>query len=162
MFHHGELAAQERWGKDEEVRESRMGKVLFECVPEQYVERLEGAPYFFLATAGEDGSCDCSFKGGGPGIVRFPTSRSCLFPDFDGNDFFMSLGNILANPHVGMLFIDFSDGARLRISGTATTHDAGPLLKEFPGAPRVVEVQIRQVVLNCARFVPQLVPVAER
>ncbi len=74
----------------------------------------------------------------------------------------MSLGNILANPHVGMLFIDFSDGARLRVSGTARTHDEGPFLKEFPGAPRVVEVQIRQVVLNCARFVPLLMPVAER
>lgn len=158
MQHAGEREAQLRWGGDEEVRREKSARVLFDHVPAAFLPRVEAAPYFFLATAGSDGSCDCSFKGGGPGLVRFPDARTCLFPDYDGNDLFMSLGNILANPHVGMLFIDFADGGRMRINGDARVHDEGPRLALFPGAPRVVEVSIRQVVLNCARFVPRLVP----
>jgi predicted pyridoxine 5'-phosphate oxidase superfamily flavin-nucleotide-binding protein len=156
--HAGEREAQLRWGTDETARREKSARVLFDHVPAQLLPRVAAAPYFFLATAGPDGSCDCSFKGGGPGLVRFPDTRTCLFPDYDGNDLFMSLGNILANPHVGMLFIDFADGGRLRINGDAQVHDHGPLMALFPGAPRVVEVSIRQVVLNCARHVPRLVP----
>lgn len=155
--HPGEAEARLRWGGDEGARQERMRRVLFDRVPEQYIERIEGASYFFLATAGDDGSCDCSFKGGGPGIIRFLSPATCLFPDFAGNDLYMSLGNLLVNPHVGMLFIDFVDGARLRINGTARILDGGAELDRFSDAARVIEVQIQQVVLNCARFVPRMI-----
>ena len=158
MTHVGESAAQTRWSLDPEAREAKRERVMFDYVPEIFRERLEGAPFFFLATSGPDGRCDCSFKGGGPGIIRIPRPDRCLFPDFAGNDFFMSLGNVLANPNVGLLFIDFRDGARLRMNGRARVHDDGPALERFPGAPRVVEVEIEQIVLNCSRFVPRWAP----
>jgi predicted pyridoxine 5'-phosphate oxidase superfamily flavin-nucleotide-binding protein len=71
----------------------------------------------------------------------------------------MSLGNILVNPHVGCLFIDFSDGARLRVNGRATIYDQGEALKLFPEARRVVVVEVEQVVPNCRNYVPRLLPV---
>lgn len=84
--------------------------------------------------------------------------RSLAFPDFSGNELFMSLGNVLENPHVGLLFIDFADGARLRVNGRARIHDEGPARALFPDAPRVVVVQIEEVTPNCPAFVPRLVP----
>ncbi|MFL5044023.1 MAG: pyridoxamine 5'-phosphate oxidase family protein [Xanthobacteraceae bacterium] len=59
---------------------------------------IEGAIYFFLATADHAGRPDCSFKGGMPGFVRVTGASELAFPDYDGNGMFKSLGNILANP----------------------------------------------------------------
>ena len=61
--------------------------------------------FFFLATADADGRPDSSFKGGLPGFVRVVAPDLLVFPDYDGNGMFKSLGNIVANPHVGLLFI---------------------------------------------------------
>ena len=61
------------------------------------------------------------------------------------------------NPQVGCLFIDFSDGARLRINGRAEIHEHGPLMTHFPGSRRVVLVNIDEVVPNCAQHIPRLV-----
>lgn len=80
-----------------------------------------------------------------------------LFADFDGNGAFMSLGNLLLNPQVGCLFIDFSDGGRLRINGRAEIYDSGPILEHFAAAARAVLVTVEQVVPNCSKHVPRLV-----
>ena len=93
-------------------------------------------------------------------MIRVLDQRRFAFADFDGNGAFMSLGNILLNPRVGCLFIDFSDGARLRVNGRASIHEDGPLLALFPQQHRVVLVDIEQVVPNCARNVPRLQPPA--
>jgi uncharacterized protein len=66
---------------------------------------IESVPYFFLATADAEGRPDCSYKGGTPGFVRISGPSELAFPDYDGNGMFKSLGNILANPSIGMLFI---------------------------------------------------------
>ena len=81
------------------------------------------------------------------------------FPDFTGNNAFTSLGNILSNPLVGLLFIDFTDGARLRINGRAEIHDDGEVKELFPDAPRVVVVDIEFVMPLCPAHVPRLEPV---
>src|SRR5207248_9603887 len=73
---------------------------------------IEGAMFFFLATADADGRPDCSFKGGTPGFVRIVGEGELAFPDYDGNGMFKSLGNILANPEVGLLFIDMGEKPR--------------------------------------------------
>jgi predicted pyridoxine 5'-phosphate oxidase superfamily flavin-nucleotide-binding protein len=66
---------------------------------------IEDVPYFFLATADSEGRPDCSYKGGAPGFVRITGPSELAFPDYDGNGMFKSLGNILVNPSIGMLFI---------------------------------------------------------
>ena len=75
---------------------------------------------FFIATADRDGQPDCSYKGGLPGFVRVIDERTLAIPDYDGNGQYRSWGNVLANPKVGLLFIDFESPKRLRINGTAT------------------------------------------
>jgi predicted pyridoxine 5'-phosphate oxidase superfamily flavin-nucleotide-binding protein len=160
-FHPGETAAQERWQTTHSWDRARRTRLLMDHIPEPFHERIKNAPFFFLATSDNTGSCDCSFKGGGPGIIKIIDNKQLAFPDFDGNGAFMSLGNILKNNHVGMLFIDFSDGARLRVNGRASVHDDGPIKGLFPDQPRVILVEIEQVVPNCAAHIPRLVPLEE-
>lgn len=156
-FHPGEEAAQQRWNTASWWDEARRMRLLWDHIPGEFHARLESAPFFFLATSAADGRCDCSFKGGGPGVVRILDAKRFAFADFDGNGAFMSLGNLLANPHVGCLFIDFTDGARLRVNGKARIVDAGEMLALFPGHTRVVEVSVEQVVPNCPKHIPHLV-----
>jgi len=67
---------------------------------------------FFLATADAHGHPDCSYKGGVAGFVRITGASELAFPNYDGNGMFRSLGNIVANPGVGLLFIDFESPRR--------------------------------------------------
>ena len=118
---------------------------------------IEGAVYFFLATADDAGRPDCSFKGGMPGFVRVTGASELAFPDYDGNGMFKSLGNILANPHVGLLFIAMhGKPRRLRINGTATVSRDDPLLARTVGAQLIVRVTARAIFPNCPRYIPAM------
>lgn len=156
FFHEGELQAQDRFGDPSVWDEKRRDRLLWHEIPPELHSRLEAAPFFFLATSDARGRCDCSFKGGGKGLVKIVSSTRLAFPDFGGNGAFMSIGNILVNPHVGLLFIDFSDGARLRINGRAAVHEEGEMIAFFSAARRVISVDIEEVVPNCARHIPRL------
>src|SRR6476659_3565441 len=74
---------------------------------------------FFLATTDEHGQPACSYKGGDPGFVHATDAHTLVFPNYDGNGMFLSMGNVLATRKVGMLFIDFESPKRLRVSGEA-------------------------------------------
>src|SRR5580693_8606550 len=76
----------------------------------------------FIATADAQGHPQCSYKGGEPGFVRVLDEHTVAFPNYDGNGMYLSMGNVLENPHVGMLFIDFvsSRPSRLRLNGVAS------------------------------------------
>jgi uncharacterized protein len=118
---------------------------------------IEGAQYFFLATADREGRPDCSFKGGMPGFVRVTGASELAFPDYDGNGMFKSLGNILVNPHVGLLFIAMHEKPRrLRINGTATLSRDDPLLERTVGAQLIVRVAARAIFPNCPRYIPTM------
>lgn len=117
---------------------------------------IECSPMFFLATADAEGQPSCSYKGGMPGFVRILNSNTLAFPDYDGNGMFKSLGNILVNPKVGLLFIDFEHPDRLRINGTATIHDDDPLLSEYPGAQLIIRVQAEEIFTNCPRYIHKM------
>src|SRR3954464_2597304 len=81
-----------------------------------FIERMD---MFFLATADAEGHPQCSYKGGDPGFVRVLDKRTVAFPNYDGNGMYLSMGNLVVNPHVGMLFIDFVSErpSRLRVNG---------------------------------------------
>ena len=68
-FHRGELAAQQRWRTADLWDTARKDRLLWDHIPGHLLARVEAAPFFFLATSAPDGSCDCSFKGGGPGLA---------------------------------------------------------------------------------------------
>ncbi|MDT8318766.1 MAG: pyridoxamine 5'-phosphate oxidase family protein [bacterium] len=156
-FYKGEIEAQERWDSKDIWDEARRKRLLWERIPDELIPRIEAVEFFFLATSNNSGECDCSFKGGGPRLIRILDPGRFAFPDFEGNGAFMSIGNIFENPHVGCLFIDFSDGGRLRVNGRASVHDSGKMKDLFPDAPRVIVVEIEQVVPNCSKHIPRLV-----
>ena len=117
---------------------------------------IEAQPFFFLATADEHGAPQCSYKGGDPGFVRVLGADELCFPSYDGNGMFLSLGNLAANPQVGLLFIDFESPRRLRVSGVASVSDADPLLAGYPGAQMVVRVKATAAFPNCPRYVHRM------
>ena len=118
---------------------------------------IEGATFFFLATADPDGRPDCSFKGGPAGFVRVTAPNRLAFPDYDGNGMFKSLGNIKANPFVGLLFIAMGESPkRLRVNGTAELDAADPMIAEFAGAQMLVKVTAEHIFPNCPRYIPDL------
>jgi uncharacterized protein len=117
---------------------------------------IEHSAMFFLATADAEGRPQCSYKGGLPGFVRVVDERILAFPNYDGDGSFKSLGNILVNPHVGLLFIDFEHPERLRINGSATVHDDDPLLSAYPGSQLIVRVRVERVFPNCQRYIHKM------
>ncbi len=120
-------------------------------------EIINKAPFFFLATATPDGRPDCSVKGGNPGFIKILGSNTLMFPDYDGNGMFRSLGNVAANPQVGMLFLEL-DGERrkLRVNGLAHLSDDPSHLVLMPGAKLVVVVTAQDIFPNCPRYVPHI------
>jgi predicted pyridoxine 5'-phosphate oxidase superfamily flavin-nucleotide-binding protein len=108
---------------------------------------------FFLATADADGRPTCSYKGGEPGFVRVLDSKTVAFPNYDGNGMYLSTGNVLVNPQVGLLFIDFERGNRMRLEGEASIDLDDPLLADYPEAQFIVRVQARAVYPNCPRYI---------
>ncbi len=118
---------------------------------------IESAIYFFVATADADGRPDCSFKGGAPGFVQVTASDELAFPDYDGNGMFKSLGNMLVNGNIGLLFIDLHEKPRrLRVNGEARISRDDPLLARTIGAQLIVRVSVRAIFPNCPRYIPKL------
>ena len=92
-----------------------------------------------------------------PGFVRVVGPSELAFPDYDGNGMFKSLGNILVNPNVGMLFIAMhGKPQRLRVNGTATVSDDDQLVAETVGAQLIVRVIARAIFPNCPRYIPTM------
>jgi uncharacterized protein len=116
-------------------------------------EFIEARDMFFLATADANGQPQCSYKGGDPGFVRVVDDTTIAFPVYDGNGMFLSTGNLAENPSVGLLFVDFENGSRLRLNGDASVDPDDPLIDSYPGALFVIRVQARAVFPNCRRYV---------
>ncbi|HST25371.1 MAG TPA: pyridoxamine 5'-phosphate oxidase family protein [Gaiellaceae bacterium] len=114
---------------------------------------IEGCDMLFIATADAEGRPQCSYKGGEPGFARVVDERTVAFPNYDGNGMFLTAGNALVNPHVGLLFVDFEQRRRLRLNGIAAHVDDDPLLAEFPGAQFLWRVEATEVFPNCARYI---------
>jgi predicted pyridoxine 5'-phosphate oxidase superfamily flavin-nucleotide-binding protein len=114
---------------------------------------IEGCDMFFIATADASGRPQCSYKGGDPGFVRVLDERTIAFPVYDGNGMYLSAGNTLVNPHVGLLFIDFERRRRLRLNGIASVAERDPLLDVYPEAQLVVRVRATEVFPNCPRYI---------
>ncbi|MFE4859843.1 pyridoxamine 5'-phosphate oxidase family protein [Streptomyces sp. NPDC056670] len=128
------------------------GKYVTDDLDESAAGIITAAPCFYLATADAQGFPDCSYKGGLPGFVHVVTPGLLRFPSYDGNGMFRSLGNIVENPRIGMLFIDYGKPIKLRVNGIAHLSTEAALLDAFPDADAVVEVRVRQVFENCPRY----------
>lgn len=117
---------------------------------------IEGCSMVMVATADDLGRPDCSYKGGLPGFVRVLDERSICLPDYDGNGMYRTWGNVLVNPHVGLLFLDFERQKRMRINGTAEVSAEDPLRSEYPGSVFIVRVKVGNIFPNCSRYIHKM------
>ena len=122
-------------------------------------QRLIGsADTFFIATAhpaqiaGDDEAdasahgVDVSHRGGRPGFVRVDEDGGLTVPDFLGNFFFNTLGNLAAHPRAGLLFIDFDTGEMLHVAVTAQIVWEGAELESFEGAQRLMKFKVEHAL----------------
>lgn len=114
---------------------------------------IEAQDMFFLASVDHNGRPTVSYKGGDVGLVKVIDSRTLVFPNYDGNGMYMSVGNISQNSEVGLLFISFEKPHRIRVQGTATVSREDPLLEQFPGADMLVRVNLSEMWQNCPRYI---------
>jgi predicted pyridoxine 5'-phosphate oxidase superfamily flavin-nucleotide-binding protein len=152
MYHQGSRELQDRF-RSRALADRLAERLARDAFTDEDRAFIESRPMFFLATADEHGHPDCSYKGGRPGFVRVIEPRVLAFPSYDGNGMFKSLGNVLVNPEVGLLFIDFESPKRLRVNGRASVHEDDPLLGEFIGAQLIVRVVPRAIFPNCPRYI---------
>jgi uncharacterized protein len=117
---------------------------------------IERSAMFFIASADDRGHPDCSYKGGLPGFVRVLDDNTLAIPDYDGNGMYRTWGNVLVNPNVGLLFLDFEQPKRLRVNGTARILEDDPLRPEFPGCVFVVRVTAARIFPNCPRYLHRM------
>jgi predicted pyridoxine 5'-phosphate oxidase superfamily flavin-nucleotide-binding protein len=156
MYHEGNRELQDRFQSraladrlEEKLRRDRFNEADAAFIAAQ--------GFFFLATADAEGRPDCSFKGGPPGFVRVIAPDLLVFPDYDGNGMFKSLGNLKANPQVGLLFIAMGEKpGRVRVNGVAELAFDDPLIAETPGAQMLVRVTPTDIFPNCPRYIPHL------
>ena len=129
-YHDGNRQLQDRFDT-RRLADHLTGRVT-ETIGESQKEFIEKADMFFLATCDHRGLPTCSYKGGDPGFVRVLDEKWLAFPNYDGNGKFQSMGNLLKNPNVGMLFVDFEGQQRLRLQGIAAILDDDELLSQYP------------------------------
>ncbi|MER6572716.1 pyridoxamine 5'-phosphate oxidase family protein [Streptomyces sp. NPDC001093] len=84
----------------------------------RHTEFIHEADTFFLATAHSAGA-DASHRGGNPGFVQVASPRELAWPDYPGNAMFLTLGNLRSDPRAGLLFLDWTTGATLQLTGEA-------------------------------------------
>jgi predicted pyridoxine 5'-phosphate oxidase superfamily flavin-nucleotide-binding protein len=108
--------------------------------------RIGRADTFFIASFHPEGGADVSHRGGFPGFVQVVDDMTLIWPDYNGNGMFNTLGNILENSCCGLLFLDFENGGMLQLSGVAEIITDRKRAENFPGAERLVEFRIEKVV----------------
>lgn len=114
-------------------------------------EWIGGADTFFIASGyiGDGDSptfgMDASHRGGEPGFVQVIDDKRIQFPDFAGNNHYNTLGNIVLNPKVGFLFVDFPTGSLLHLTGRASIDWESEAVAKIPGARRIVTFEIDEI-----------------
>jgi uncharacterized protein len=113
------------------------------------------SPFLLMATAGADGRCDVSPKGDAPGFVRVLDDRRLVIPDRPGNKRLDGMVNLMANPHVGLIFIVPGRDETLRVNGRAWITRDPDLLGDFSVQGKTpllaIGVEVEQSFLHCAK-----------
>lgn len=157
-YHAGSRVLQDRFDTRrlaDRLDEKFLSRAVIDENDRAFIERMD---MFFLATVDGEGRPQCSYKGGDPGFVRVLDEHTVVFPNYDGNGMYLSMGNLLQNSHVGLLFIDFVSArpSRLRLNGVATIAPDDELTDLYVGAQFVVRVRATEVFPNCPRYIHRM------
>ncbi|HRC44359.1 MAG TPA: pyridoxamine 5'-phosphate oxidase family protein [Nitrospira sp.] len=167
----GEQRAQERFGTSARAATFYAHQTLPHLNPQmqQFIARMD---MVFIATADGKGACDCSFRAGEPGFVQLHDEKTLVCPEYRGNGVLASLGNILKNPHIGLIFPDFYQSAvGLHVNGSARvlnptdTENLSHLSARIAEAAHVkggchpkawVFIGVEEAYIHCSKHVPLL------
>jgi predicted pyridoxine 5'-phosphate oxidase superfamily flavin-nucleotide-binding protein len=104
------------------------------------------ADTFFIGSRAPGHGADANHRGGQPGFVTVLDARTLTWPDYQGNSFFMTLGNLHLDPRAGLVFLDWETGRSLQLTGTGRINWDPEAAAGSPGAQRMVEFEIDSVV----------------
>ena len=164
ISHAGELEMRAKFRSPHNVSDEHLAKLVRDHIPSALAGLIEAQPFFFIATASDTGACDANFRarntsasGRPQALLKIVDSKTILFPDFAGNGFYNSLGNITLNPHIGMLFIDFTDQRRARVNGRASIEEPSSETKQlWPETQAIIRVDVTDTFNNCSARIPKL------
>jgi uncharacterized protein len=153
----GEHELQRRYRSGDRARRFYREQVL-DRLNDRMIQFIGRQEMVWIATADGHGECDCSFRAGPPGFVQVLDARTLRYPEYRGNGVMASLGNILENPHVGMVFLDFDqERIGLHVNGTARIVEAARHDLARPRVERWVEVRVDEAYIHCRKHLPRLV-----
>ncbi len=173
----GERDLQERYGNQKRAEGFYKNQMLSYVNPQMrtFIARQE---MFFLSTADGHGECDVSFRAGETGFVNVLNEKLLVYPEYRGNGVTASLGNIVENPHAGLLFVDFlRDKVGLHVNGAArilsneellARSDVSAALRaDIPETggrrpERWVLVTVEEAYIHCSKHIPRLEKVEEQ
>ena len=125
----------------------------------------------FVGTADRHGEADTSFRAGLAGFIRVLDQKTLAYPEYRGNGVMSSLGNISENPHVGLLFVDFTDRIGLHINGRARIVENNEFLSTVSASEHVCEdirpatgrgperwvvVSVLEAYIHCSKHIPRM------
>lgn len=137
----------------EKLAQAVVAAIVAEELNEDHTAFITSRDFFFLSTVNAQGEPTVSYKGGPVGVVQVLDPKTLVFPNYDGNGMFYSMGNAQETGKMGFLFIDMETPNRLRIQGTGRVVKDPDLVAKFPGANMAVVVDIQSVFINCARYI---------
>ena len=162
----GEHLLQERLGSRERADSFYQRQVLDHLneAMRGFIGRQE---MMFVATSDADGNCDSTLRAGPPGFVAVLDTRLLAWPEYRGNGVMASRGNIMENPHVGLLFVDFvKDTIGLHVNGRAMLVDDADIRLTHPHLPadavpgrrpeQWVVAEVEEAYIHCSKHIPQL------
>jgi predicted pyridoxine 5'-phosphate oxidase superfamily flavin-nucleotide-binding protein len=165
----GQRTLQQRFGFEERAERFYQQQVLdhLNARMREFIGRQE---MMFVATSDKWGQCDNTFRAGPPGFVHVIDAGRLAWPEYRGNGVLASVGNIMENPHVGLLFIDFiRDVIGLHVNGTAEVVEDSTMRADHPDLPvdpvigrrpeSWVRVQVDEAYIHCAKHIPRLAKV---
>jgi uncharacterized protein len=156
---HGEHQLQRQLGSQDRAQRFYRQQVL-DRLNEPMMAFIGRQEMVWIATADRHGDCDCSFRAGPPGFVQVLDDRTLRYPEYRGNGVMASVGNLLENPHIGMVFLDFDqERIGLHVNGTARIIEAGEPNGVRPRVERWVEIHVKEAYIHCRKHLPHLVKV---
>ena len=158
----GERDLQEKHGTERRA-DAFYSNQMIDYLNEDMQQYLLRQTFIFIATSDMNGNCDSSFKAGEQGFIHVIDDKRLMYPEYRGNGVMASLGNILENPHIGLLLIDFfDDQIGLHINGAAEIvenehiHNIAPDVTD-DRAERWVVVTVDEAYIHCSKHIPHLV-----
>ncbi|GAE24980.1 hypothetical protein JCM9140_948 [Halalkalibacter wakoensis JCM 9140] len=166
----GEQLLQEKYNTQKRAAAFYQNQML-SSLNEMMQEFITGQEMMFISTSDSKGRCDSSFRAGEKGFVRIINDRTVMYPEYRGNGVMASMGNIMENPQVGLMFIDFFESQiGLHVNGTAYICENKELdtlrlskelkedieAKEGKKAERWIVIEVEEAFIHCSKHVPSL------